>query len=41
MGIGEKFSSLWKTEDWWAVWFGLIIIVVAILGFLGKHLRKC
>jgi len=36
MGIGERLSSLWKTEDWWAVWFGLVIIVVAILGFLGK-----
>jgi uncharacterized integral membrane protein (TIGR00698 family) len=36
MGIGEKLSSLWKTEDWWAVWFGFVIIIVAILGFLGK-----
>ncbi len=25
-----------NTEDWWAVWFGAIIIIVAIIGFLGK-----
>ena len=36
MGIGEKLSSLWKAEDWWAVWFGFVIIIVALLGFLGK-----
>jgi len=23
-------SSLWKNEDWWAVWFGFIIIIVAL-----------
>ena len=25
-----------NTEDWWAVWFGAIIVIIAILGFLGK-----
>ncbi len=29
------FKAL-NTEDWWAVWFGAIIIVVAAIGFLGK-----
>ena len=36
MGMREKLSSLWTSEDWWAVWFGAVIIIVAILGFLGK-----
>ena len=25
-----------NTEDWWAVWFGFIIIIIALLGFAGK-----
>jgi uncharacterized membrane protein YadS len=24
------FSSLWKSEDWWAVWFGFAIIIGAL-----------
>ena len=36
MSFKERFSSLWKTEDWWAVWFGFVIIIVACAGFLGK-----
>ena len=30
------FSSLLTTEDWWAVWFGAAIILVALLNFTGK-----
>jgi len=27
----EGISSLWKNEDWWAVWIGFIIIIGALL----------
>ncbi len=34
------WSSLWKKEDWWAVWLGLGIIAVALFVFLvGGTLR--
>ncbi|MEW5993487.1 MAG: putative sulfate exporter family transporter [Candidatus Zixiibacteriota bacterium] len=26
-------SALWKTEDWWAVWFGLGIVLLALIVF--------
>lgn len=29
-------KSLIKSEDWWAVWFGALIILVALLHFTGK-----
>jgi len=29
------WSSLWKKEDWWAVWLGFLIIGIAIIGFLA------
>ncbi len=34
MSAGEKLASLWKTEDWWAVWvgFGILMFAVAIAG---------
>jgi len=28
---GSRFSGLWKTEDWWAVWLGLIIFALTPL----------
>lgn len=31
----SKFSSLFTSEDWWAVWFGAAIILVALLNFTG------
>jgi uncharacterized integral membrane protein (TIGR00698 family) len=30
----SKFSSLFRSEDWWAVWFGALIIIVALGNFL-------
>jgi len=27
------WSSLWKKEDWWAVWLGLGIVIVALVAF--------
>jgi uncharacterized integral membrane protein (TIGR00698 family) len=35
MRTGEGLSSLWKKEDWWAVWLGLGIIVCATAFFLA------
>jgi len=34
MNTGEGISSLWKKEDWWAVWvgFGILIFAVAMTG---------
>jgi len=29
-------SSLWKNEDWWAVWIGFIIIIGTIIGVIPK-----
>jgi uncharacterized integral membrane protein (TIGR00698 family) len=34
MSTGGGASALWKTEDWWAVWLGLGIVLVAIVFFL-------
>jgi uncharacterized membrane protein YadS len=30
MGSGDGLSSLWKKEDWWAVWIGFGILIVAV-----------
>jgi uncharacterized membrane protein YadS len=30
---GNGISKLWKTEDWWSVWFGLGIVVMALAMF--------
>ncbi len=32
----DSLSSLWKNEDWWAVWIGFIIILGAILHWIPK-----
>ena len=34
MSTGGGTSALWKTEDWWAVWLGLGIVLCAIAVFL-------
>ncbi|MCB2229451.1 putative sulfate exporter family transporter [bacterium] len=34
--MSSGISSLWKHEDWWAVWFGFIIIGLALLQWLPK-----
>lgn len=31
MSTGDGISSLWKKEDWWAVWVGFAILVFAIV----------
>ncbi|MFH1891239.1 MAG: putative sulfate exporter family transporter [Candidatus Zixiibacteriota bacterium] len=32
----NSMSSLWKSEDWWAVWIGFAIIIAALLRILPK-----
>jgi uncharacterized integral membrane protein (TIGR00698 family) len=32
--MNSGFSSLWKEEDWWAVWIGFIILVGALLKWI-------
>ncbi len=35
-----SYESLWKKEDWWAVWLGMGIIAVAIIAFnMGGTLK--
>lgn len=31
---GIDWSSLWKKEDWWAVWMGGFILLIAAIGWL-------
>lgn len=28
------WSSLWKKEDWWAVWIGLLILLLVASGVI-------
>ena len=34
--MNRGVSALWKEEDWWAVWFGAIIIAGTLLGWVPK-----
>jgi len=36
---GIDWSSLWRTEDWWACWIGWLILILAIVGIL-PHVPK-
>jgi uncharacterized membrane protein YadS len=36
VAMNRGFSSLWKDEDWWAVWIGFIILGGALLKFIPK-----
>ena len=29
----RKLESLWKTEDWWSIWMGLGLVLVALVTF--------
>jgi uncharacterized membrane protein YadS len=34
------FAKLWKTEDWWSVWLGLGIVIVAIIAlWMGTSIK--
>jgi uncharacterized membrane protein YadS len=30
---GRGFDKLWKTEDWWAVWLGMGVVLLALVAF--------
>ncbi|MFH2055116.1 MAG: putative sulfate exporter family transporter [bacterium] len=34
--MGNGISSLWKHEDWWAIWFGAIIIILSLTRLVTK-----
>ena len=37
---GSRFEKLWKTEDWWSVWLGLGIVIVAIAAlWMGASIK--
>jgi len=31
--VREGLQKLWKTEDWWAVWLGLTIVLIGLVAF--------
>jgi uncharacterized membrane protein YadS len=31
----QGITKLWRTEDWWSVWFGLGIVVVSLIAFFS------
>jgi uncharacterized membrane protein YadS len=35
-----RFEKLWKTEDWWAVWLGLLIVAIGLIVFAGGSTIK-
>ena len=40
MSTGKGISSLWKNEDWWAVWIGFAILILAVvLASLGYGVK--
>ena len=35
-----KFDKLWKTEDWWSVWLGLGLVILAIIAlWMGTSIK--
>ena len=37
---GSSFEKLWKTEDWWSVWLGLGIVIIAIVAlWMGTSIK--
>ncbi len=35
--MGSTMEKLWKTEDYWAIWLGLGLVVVALVGYWSGH----
>ena len=31
--MSSRMEKLWKTEDYWAIWLGLGLVVVALVGY--------
>jgi len=38
MGNGIDWSSIYKKEDWWSLWLGLLIFILALLAAYGTDL---
>ena len=37
---GSGLEKLWKTEDWWSVWLGLGIVIIAIVAlWMGTSIK--
>jgi uncharacterized integral membrane protein (TIGR00698 family) len=34
--VKEGISALWKNEDYWAIWYGFVILVGALLGWIPR-----
>jgi uncharacterized integral membrane protein (TIGR00698 family) len=34
--MGNGVRSLWKDEDWWAVWFGFVLMAASLSGLVSK-----
>jgi uncharacterized integral membrane protein (TIGR00698 family) len=34
--MSNGVSSLWKNEDWWAVWFGFVMILTSLTGVVTR-----
>ena len=32
----DGIRSLWKDEDWWAVWFGFALMLASLTGLITK-----
>ena len=32
----QGISSLWKNEDWWAIWFAFLIMIAALTGLITR-----
>ena len=38
--MGKELQKLWKTEDYWAVWLGLGIVVIALVAYFSGSTIK-
>ena len=36
--IKIDWSSLWKKEDWWALWIGLLIFILSLPGYYNNYI---
>jgi len=32
----SRWSDLWRLEDWWAIWFGAILLILTVIGVVNK-----
>ena len=34
--VSSRWSDLWKTEDYWAIWLGFILLVISIVFYFPR-----